>query len=107
MLRALIERRRVIGLLRALGYHPEQVLAGMLGEALLTATAGVVIGALAGVLIAYLYVGIAFTTIVPTVDWASLVIPIVSVYVAVLLTAFVPALRASRLRPAEALRLVD
>ena len=107
VLRALIERRRVIGLLRALVYYPGQVLTGMLGEALLTVTAGVAIGVLAGVLMAYLYVGVAFSTISPSVDWAGLGFPITSIYIAVVLTAFVPALRASRLRPSEALRLVD
>ena len=43
-LRAVIERRRAIGVLRAVGYLRLQVLAGMLIETALIATAGLVVG---------------------------------------------------------------
>src|SRR5207245_761859 len=39
-LRAVVERRRTIGVLRALGYRPAQVLVGVVSEALITATGG-------------------------------------------------------------------
>ena len=43
-LRAVIERRRPIGVLRAMGYQPAQVLAGMLTETAVLATAGMAVG---------------------------------------------------------------
>src|SRR5260370_22633717 len=43
-LRAVIERRRPIGVLRAMGYQPGQVLAGMLTETAVLATAGMAVG---------------------------------------------------------------
>lgn len=107
VLRALIERRRVIGLLRALGYRPSQVLTGMLGEAFLTATAGILVGVAAGVMMGSVYAALAFKTTTFALGWPALLASIGSVYVAVLLAALVPALRASRLPAAEALRMVD
>jgi len=107
VLRALIERRRVIGLLRALGYLPRQVLTGMLGEVALMATAGIVVGVAAGAGMCFLYLSLAVSSTAWALDGPATLASIASVYAAVILVAFVPALRASRLAPSEALRLVD
>jgi putative ABC transport system permease protein len=107
VLRALIERRRVIGLLRALGYRPRQVLTGMLGEVALMATAGIVVGLVTGAGMSFLYFSVAFSNRAWQLDAPATLASVASVYAAVLLVAFVPALRASRLAPSEALRLVD
>jgi len=107
VLRALIERRRVIGLLRALGYRPRQVLTGMLGEVVLMATAGIVVGVATGAGMCFLYLSIAVSSTAWRLDGPATLASIASVYAAVVLVAFVPALRASRLAPSEALRLVD
>ncbi|HEV2029853.1 MAG TPA: FtsX-like permease family protein, partial [Candidatus Dormibacteraeota bacterium] len=103
-LRAVVERRRSIGMLRAIGYQPRQVLVGMLAETVAVATAGLAVGVavayeLGGPLVEQLAGGAQFKP-----DFGSTVVTIVLVYAAVLLVTLLPALRASRLRPAEALR---
>jgi putative ABC transport system permease protein len=104
-LRAVVERRRSIGMLRAIGYQPGQVLAGVLTEMVALATSGLAVG----VAVAYL-LGSPFVTdqvrgATLRVDFGSSALTIAVVYAAVLLVTFLPALRASRLRPAEALRV--
>ncbi len=103
-LRAVVERRRSIGMLRAIGYQPAQVLAGMLVEMVALATAGLAVG----VAVAYL-LGTTFVTDLARgatlrIDLGSSALTIAVVYAAVLLVTLLPALRASQLRPAEALR---
>lgn len=103
-LRAVIERRRAIGVLRAVGYLRLQVLAGMLIETALIATAGLVVGlavaiGLGGPLVRGLSPRSQFI-----LDYGGIVLTVGLVYAAVVLVTFVPALRAARLRPAEALR---
>jgi putative ABC transport system permease protein len=104
-LRAVVERRRTIGMLRAVGYQPAQLLVGMLAETAAVATAGLAVGvvvayALGITLISGLAPGAAFS---PDIDSLGLTIGLV--YAAVLLVTLLPALRAARLRPAEALRV--
>jgi putative ABC transport system permease protein len=104
-LRAAIERRRTIGVLRALGYRPGQVLGGLLTEALIATTVGVAAGVGIGFAIAWAYVtasGLAH----PQVDVAQVVVPTLLIYAAVLLVTIGPAVRASRMRASEALRIV-
>ncbi|HEV2474897.1 MAG TPA: ABC transporter permease, partial [Candidatus Dormibacteraeota bacterium] len=50
-LRAVVERRRVIGLLRAVGYQPRPLLLAVMGESLLTAAAGIVVGTTVGLFV--------------------------------------------------------
>jgi ABC-type antimicrobial peptide transport system permease subunit len=105
-LRAVIERRRPIGVLRAMGYQPGQVLVGMLTETAALATAGMAVG----LAVAYALGGTFIATFVNksrfSPDVGSLALTIAVVYAAVLLVTVLPALRAARLRPAEALRVV-
>jgi putative ABC transport system permease protein len=104
-LRAVIERRRSIGLLRAIGYRPGQVLAGMLAETSVVATAGLAVGLIVGYALTY---AILLTSPVTgdhfSPDLGSLALTIALVYAAVLLATLLPAMRAARLRPADALR---
>jgi putative ABC transport system permease protein len=105
-LRAVIERRRSIGMLRAVGYQPAQVLVGMLAETAAVATAGLAVGvavayAMGGTALAGISTGAAFNP-----DLGSLGLTIGVVLVAVLLVTLLPALQAARLRPAEALRVL-
>jgi putative ABC transport system permease protein len=104
-LRAAIERRKTIGVLRAVGYRPRQVLGGLLTEALVTTTVGVAAGIGIGFAIAWAYItasGIAQ----PQVDMAQVLVPTLLIYAAVLLVTIGPALQASRMRTSEALRIV-
>jgi len=103
-LRAVIERRRAIGVLRAVGFLRLQVLAGMLIETALIATAGLVVG----VAVALGLGGPLLTSLSPKsqfiLDYVDILLTVGLVYAAVLLVTLLPAVRAARLRPAEALR---
>ena len=104
-LRAVIERKRAIGLLRALGYRPGQVISGLLIEAALTATIGIVVGIGVGLGLGLLLVH-ALGTAHPIIDLSTVLIPAALIYTAVFLVTIVPAIRASRMPAAEALRIV-
>jgi putative ABC transport system permease protein len=106
-LRAVIERRRSIGMLRALGYGPLKVLAGMLVEVLLTATSGAVVGIGVGIVMGALVVRSIAGSANVEVEVATLAWTLGLMYTAVLVVTIGPALRAARLAPSEALRVVD
>jgi putative ABC transport system permease protein len=106
-LRAVIERRRAIGMLRALGYRPGQVLAGMVSEALITAACGALVG---------IVVGVAVATVMSNgyqpgsrviVDGSPLALMVGLLFLSVLAVTIAPALRAARLPAVEALRSGD
>jgi putative ABC transport system permease protein len=104
-LRAVLERRRSIGMLRAIGYQPPQVVAGLLTETAVVATAGLVVGIAVAYALGNTFnkalVGAEFKP-----DLAGTALTVGLVYLAVLLVTLLPAIRAARLRPAEALRVV-
>jgi ABC-type antimicrobial peptide transport system permease subunit len=106
-LRAVTERRRAIGVLRAVGFRPPQILSGMLIETALIATAGLVVG----LAVALGLGGPLVTSLSPRsqfiLDYGDILTTVGLVYAAVLLVTFLPALRAARLRPAEALRVLS
>ena len=106
-IRAAIERRRAIGILRALGYQPSRVLAGLLAEATLAATLGVATGIGAGVLMVYFLSAGSSTPGTPEwgVFFARLGIALAIVYGTVLLVTLPLVTRASRMTPADAIRL--
>jgi putative ABC transport system permease protein len=106
-LRAVVERRRSIGMLRALGYRPGQVLAGMLSEALITATCGALVGIGVGVPISFVMINGYLPGAHLEIDGASLALIVGLLYLAVLAVTIPPALRAARLPAVEALRLED
>jgi putative ABC transport system permease protein len=94
-----------IGILKSLGFTPAQVVRAYVGQALIPAAAGTALGVLLGNLAAVpvlstegTALGSGATTIAP---WIDLVVP-AAVLTAVVLTALAPALRAGRLRTAEA-----
>jgi putative ABC transport system permease protein len=106
-LRAVIERRRSIGMLRALGYRPGQILTGMVSEALITATCGALVGIGVGVPTSVVMIKGYLPGARLEIDSASLVLIVGLLYLAVLAVTIVPALRAARLPAVEALRLED
>lgn len=108
LMRAVSERRRAIGVLRALGTSANTVSRAFLVESAFVAIQGVVIGAALGLITAYQVIvnsdtfgdsGFAFSW-----PWAALAVVFVIPTVAALLAAAVPAKRASAITPAVALR---
>jgi putative ABC transport system permease protein len=103
-LRAVIERRRAIGMLRSLGYRPGQVLAGMVSEALITATCGALVGIGVGLPISAVMINGYLPGARLEIDASSLALIVGLIYFAVLAVTIPPALRAARLPAIEALR---
>src|SRR5213076_326374 len=54
-LRAVVERRHVIGVLRAIGYRKRRVMGGLMAESGVAATLGVVVGVAAGFVMGFIY----------------------------------------------------
>lgn len=106
-LRAAVQRRRSIGVLRALGYRRGEVVAGVVTEAALTTTCGVLVGIVTGIAATYLYLNGTITATPFGFDVWSLAGTVALMYAAVLLATFGPALAAARTPPAQALRLQE
>ncbi len=105
--RSVVERRQQIGMMRALGFQSGQVRLAFLIEssfiALLGLGAGVALGlGFSGTLIDNIQEG--FPGMEYRVPWSALALVIVLGYAASLLTTYLPARRASKVYPAEALR---
>ena len=106
-LRAVVERRQQIGVLRAIGYRRGMVLASFLMESSFVALLGILLGVGLGSLLSYNLVesigqdipGLKFA-----VPWGQIGFIIAIAYAFSLLTTFLPARQASRIYPAEALR---
>jgi len=106
-LRAIIERRHVIGVLRAIGYRRWQVMSGLMTEAATTTFVGVVVGMGVGLAMGYIFYRQSDTKVPFGVDWPSILGAIGAVFVAVVVVTLGPAWRASRLPPAEAVRYTE
>jgi putative ABC transport system permease protein len=106
-LRIVVERRHVIGVLRALGYKKLQVLSGLMAEATVTATIGAVVGLVVGVIMGYVFYRQQDSQPGFGIDFASIGGVLGLIYIAVLLVTLGPAWRASRLPPAEAVRYTE
>ncbi|MDP8958937.1 MAG: FtsX-like permease family protein, partial [Actinomycetota bacterium] len=111
MVRALRERRRQIGLLRSLGFQPEQVRRSFLLESGFVALEGILIGAALAVITSYQLVTNAEIfgdlRVQFAVPWGELAVLLVLTLVASLLATGWPAQQASRIKPAVALRITD
>ena len=106
-LRAVVERRQQIGVLKAIGYRRSMILASYLIESSFISLLGILIGVGLGTLLSINLVG-EIAREVPgltfTVPWGELAIIVGLAYVFSLLTTFVPARQAAGIYPAEALR---
>lgn len=109
MVRAVRERRREVGVLRSLGFSSVAVRRAFLAESSFIALEGILIGAGLALITAWRLVGsgnfgsgTAFT-----VPWLQLAVLVAVTYVASLLATAAPAIQASRIRPAVALRITD
>jgi putative ABC transport system permease protein len=104
-IRAAVERRRVIGILRALGYQPPRLLAGLVAEATLTATMGVLAGIGAGLVVGYVLMKSVAPDAAFGVSLPRLAVALAIVYGTVVMVTGPLAWRAARMPPTEAVRI--
>ncbi len=105
--RAVAERRQHIGTLRALGFQRGMVLTSFLLEASFVALGGVTIGMALGLTLARSltrYIGLDHPEIRFHIPWPQLALVMVVACGASLFATWLPARRAARVLPAEALR---
>jgi putative ABC transport system permease protein len=111
MVRAVRERRRTIGVLRALGFRARTVQWAFLAESALVAFEGVLVGAVLGVLNTWLlYLNSPAFGSLDTpfpIAWREISITVGATLFASLLVTFGPARRAAHIRPAIAVRVAD
>ncbi|MBA3470562.1 MAG: FtsX-like permease family protein [Herpetosiphonaceae bacterium] len=106
--RSVYERRQQIGMLRALGYQGRMVLLAFLVESSFIALLGLALGTFLGVLLGSSIVtelarqiGVGLTFRPP---WSEILTIVGASYVFSLLATYMPAYKASKIYPAEALR---
>lgn len=107
--RTVVERRQEIGVMRAIGFEQGRVQIGFLLESSMIAVAGIVVGTILGLVLAYNIIDdtrrqASWDTIEFAVPWLNLALIYLVVIGAALLTAYLPARQASRVYPAQALR---
>ncbi|MDO4412593.1 ABC transporter permease [Cutibacterium sp.] len=103
----LAQRRRQIGLMRAVGASSSQVRRRVLGEAILLGVIGSALGIVLGIVLTV--AGTAYTGALAfglEWPWKDLVVEFLIGVIITILAAFLPALRATRVAPLEALRPV-
>jgi len=106
--RTVVERRQEIGVMRAIGFEQRMVQLSFLLESTMVALAGMALGTAMGLVISYNVIEDSrsggWENLQLSVPWGNFLIIYVLVYGAALATSYVPALQASRIYPAEALR---
>ena len=106
--RTVVERRQQIGMLRAIGYQPRMVALSFVLEASFIALVGIGVGVLTGVVLGRDIVGTIFSVVTEgqtlPIPWLSIGAIALVAYAFSLLTTILPAVQASRIYPAEALR---
>jgi putative ABC transport system permease protein len=111
MVRAVRERRRTIGVLRALGFQAPTVERSFLLESALVAVEGIVLGSVLGVLTTWLmYQKSAMFQAVHVgfpIDWATIGLLGLATLLASVAATYAPARNAARIRPALAVRVAD
>ena len=111
MVRAVRERRRNIGVLRALGFPARTVQRAFLTESTFVALEGIVLGTGLSIVTSYLLFknddelnasGVGFP-----IPWTSIAVLVLAAALASILATVWPARQASKIRPAVALRIAD
>ncbi len=107
--RAVVERRQQIGVMRAIGFRRQMVQAAFLLESSFIALTAIIVGTALGLLLAWNIIDDqrrqpSWENLELYVPWLNLLVIFVVVYAVALLATLLPAVRASRIRPAEALR---
>ena len=111
MVRAVRERRRTIGVLRALGFRAKAVQHAFMAESTFVAAEGILIGAVLAVLTTYLLYrnSAAFQGLHGPypIAWRDVTVILGATFGASILATLGPARRASKIRPAVAVRVSD
>jgi putative ABC transport system permease protein len=106
--RTVVERRQQVGMLRAIGFQPRMVALSFLLESSFIALTGIAVGAFVGTLLGDALVAGSFDAITDgrsfALPWGQIGGIVLAAYGFSLLTTVLPALQASRIYPAEALR---
>ena len=107
--RAVVERRQQIGVMRAIGFRRTMIQAVFLLESSFVALTAIVVGTGLGLLLGWNIIQdsrktSSWANLEMVVPWGDLVLIFVAVYAVALLATLAPAIRASRIAPAEALR---
>jgi putative ABC transport system permease protein len=107
--RAVVERRQQIGILRALGFRKRMIQLSFLIESSFIALSAIVVGTVLALIIGKNVIDdvssqASWHDLRLVVPWLHLALIFGGVYAAALLATLAPAVRASRIYPAEALR---
>jgi putative ABC transport system permease protein len=107
--RAVVERRQQIGVMRAIGFRTRMVQAAFLLESSFVALTSILVGTALGLLLAWNIIRDtrqqpSWENLELVVPWLNLGVIFLVVYAVALAATLAPAVRASRIRPAEALR---
>lgn len=107
--RSVVERRQQIGVLRSIGFQRRMVQAAFLLESSFISLVAIFVGTTLALILAHNVINETSesqgtTNVELVVPWGTLGLVFFVVYAASLLTTLMPALRASRVEPAEALR---
>jgi putative ABC transport system permease protein len=107
--RSVVERRQQIGVLRAIGFRRRMVQLAFVLESSFIALTSILVGTILGLAVAFNVIRDSqsepsWENLEFVVPWANLSVIFLVVYLVALATTLAPALRASRVYPAEALR---
>jgi putative ABC transport system permease protein len=107
--RSVVERRQQIGVLRAIGFRRRMVLWSFLIESSFIALTSIALGTILGLAVAFNVVHDSqqqpsWSNLSFDPPWMTMILIFVLVYVVALATTYLPARRAARIYPAEALR---
>lgn len=108
-LRSIVERRRDIGMMRAMGFQQNQILDFLLIEGLFITALGTLIGLCTGIALSYaIYLNFTQMGKVPyNIPLIQLLIIFTVVFAAAIICTIIPARNASRMPPAEAVRYFE
>ena len=106
--RTVVERRQQVGMLRAIGYQPGMVALSFVLEASFIALVGIGLGTGTGIILGQAMIGQLFSVITAgrtlALPWTQIGIIVLGTYLFSLLATILPAVQASRIYPADALR---
>jgi putative ABC transport system permease protein len=107
--RAVVERRQQIGVMRAIGFRQRMVQTALLLESSFIALTAIVVGTVLGLILAWNIIDNqrqqpSWENLELYIPWTNLLLVFTVVYAVAIVATVLPARRASRIRPAEALR---